>query len=124
MEDRRVLYNAYDLEVVSQVEYSIHQIRDEGTKALSDLQPNSFAVTPIRAIRAAGRRFHDDQNEEFRFFHGRDWDHREGSPAFFTALGAFRGSVGYQIALLAAHYDIDVEGYLANILPSLDGDDV
>ena len=46
-------------------------------------------------------------------------DHREGTPGFFTALGAFRAAVGQQVALLAAHYDIDIEGDLAAVLPSL-----
>lgn len=119
LEDRRVLYNAMDLEVVSQVEHSIHQIREECTKTLQALPPKVFGVTPIRAIREAGRRFHDDQNEDFRFFDGR-WSHRDGSPGFFTALGAFRATVGQQVALLAAHYDIDIEGDLAAVLPALE----
>ncbi len=49
---------------------------------------------------------------------------REGTPDFFTALGAFRATIGQQIALPAAHYDIDVEGDLVAILPILeDGED-
>jgi len=119
LENRRVLYNAMDLEVVSQVEGSIHQIRAECTKALQVLPPQAFAAVPIRAIREAGRRFHNDQNEDFRFFDDR-WHHRDGSPGFFTALGAFRAAVGQQVALLAAHYDIDIEGDLAAVLPTLE----
>jgi hypothetical protein len=127
LEDRRVLYNAHDLEVVSQVEHSIHDIREQCTRTLQALPPRAFGVIPVRSIREAGRRFHDDQNEEFRFFdldghrHGRRHA-REGSPGFFTALGAFRAIVGLQVAQLAAHYDIDVEGDLATVLPDLEGD--
>lgn len=126
LEDRRVLYNPMHLEVTSQVERSIHEIRQECTKTLQALGASAFAVTPIRAIREAGRRFHDDQNEEFRFFE-RDWRdgpdrswHDRASPGFFVALGAYRATVGQQVALLAAHYDIDIEGDLASILPALD----
>ena len=119
LEDRRVLYNPFNLEVVSEVEHSIHQIREECTKTLQVLPPEVFAILPIRIIREAGRRFHDDQNEDFRFFDDR-WNHRDGSPGFFTALGAFRATVGQQVALLAAHYDIDIEGDLASVLPSLE----
>jgi hypothetical protein len=119
LEDRRVLYNPMFLEVVSQVEHSVHEIREQCTKTLQALSPGAFAVTPIRAIREAGRRFHDDQNQDFKFFDGR-WHHHEGSPGFFTALGAFRASVGQQVALLAAHYDFDIEGDLASALPSAD----
>jgi hypothetical protein len=116
LEDRRVLYNPMYLEVVSQVENSIHEIREQCTKTLQALTPKAFGVIPIRAIREAGRRFHDDQNEDFRFFD----DHvhrRNASPGFFTALGAFRATVGQQVALLAAHYDFDIEGDLASTLP-------
>jgi hypothetical protein len=120
LEDRRVLYNAMDLEVASQVDRSIHEIREQCTKTLQALSPNAFGVLPIRAIREAGRRFHDDQNEQFRHFdddfHG-GW--RSARPGFFVALGAYRATVGLQVALLAAHYDLDIEGDLASILPAV-----
>lgn len=119
LEDRRVLYNAMNLEEVSQVEHSIHTIREECTKTLKALPPTAFAILPIRGIREAIRRFHDDQKEEFRFFDGRR-NHHEGSPGFFTALGALRATIGHQVALLSAHYDIDVEGDLAAMLPRPD----
>lgn len=120
LEDRRVLYNSMDLEVVSQVHRSIHEIREECTKTLQALPPKAFAVLPLRAIREAGRRFHDDENEQFRFFDD-GWRQRDGGPGFFVALGAYRATVGQQVALLAAHYDIDIEGGLASVLPALDG---
>ncbi|MCW2247856.1 hypothetical protein M2352_003490 [Azospirillum fermentarium] len=122
LEDRRVLYNAMELEEVSQVERSIHEIRAECTRTLQALAPDVFAVAPLRAIREAGRRFHDDRNEEFRFF-DHDERRRGGNPGFFVALGAFRATVGQQVALLAAYYDINVEGALAAVLPALDGND-
>jgi hypothetical protein len=116
LEDRRVLYNAHDLEVVSQVVTSVHAIREECTKTLRVLPADVFAVTPLRLIRAGARRFQDDQHEEFRFFD--EHPHARGAtPGFFTALGVFRATVGLQLALLAAYYDIDVEGDLATVLP-------
>jgi hypothetical protein len=66
LEDKRALYSSFDLEIVSQVEYSLHQIRDECTKALQLLPKNAFASMPIRAIRQACRCFHDEQIEDFR----------------------------------------------------------
>lgn len=116
LEDRRVLYNPFDLEVPSQVDHSVHEVRHQCTETLQRLGENAFAAVPIRAIRAACRRFHDDQSEEFRFFDQR-WHHHDGSPGFFVALGAFRAVVGQQVALLAAHYDLDIEGDLASVLP-------
>jgi hypothetical protein len=118
LEDRRVLFNPMWLEVVSQVDHSIHEIREQCTKTLQSMSPQAFAATPIRAIREACRRYHDDRNEQFRFF-DRDWNRGEGSPGFFVALGAYRATVGQQVALLSAHYDLDVEGELASALPAV-----
>ncbi|MBI1774307.1 MAG: hypothetical protein HYR63_03070 [Proteobacteria bacterium] len=119
LEDRRVLYNPESLEVESEVEHSVHQIREMCTKTLSELSENAFAVVPLRLIRGAARRYHDDVNVQFHSLGTRRYgpDHSGG---FFMALGGFRAVVGQQVALLAAHYDIDVEGDLAAVLP--DGD--
>ena len=85
---------------------------------LRQLGENAFAVAPLRAIREACRRFHDDANMEFRFFARRG--HYELDAGFFTALGALRATIGQQLALLAAHYDLDIEGDLADVLPRPD----
>jgi hypothetical protein len=117
LEDRRALYNPMQLEVAADVERSIHQIREQCTRTLQQLGPEAFAVGPLRAIREAGRRFHDDCLEDFPHFH-RDWDgpHRHHcGPGFFVALGAYRATVGHQVALLAAHYDLGIEGELERI---------
>lgn len=122
LEDRRVLYNPAFLEVRSQVDQSIHEIRKECTEALRQLGEKAFAVVPLRAIREACRRFHDDSNLEFR--HLDPWPRRGDTDAgFFIALGGFRATVGQHVALLAAHYDLDIEGDLAEVLPKLGEDD-
>jgi hypothetical protein len=121
MEDRRALYIPLDYEVLQHVRASIDQIRAECTKTLQQLGPKAFATPPIRAIRQAARGFQDDQARAFRFFDHGPQGH-EGGPAFYTALGVLRAIVGQQVALLAAHYDIDVEGDLAAVLPRLDNE--
>ena len=118
LEDRRVLYNPFDMETEAEVEGSVHQIREECTKTLQELSADAFAVIPLRAIREAGRQFHDDQREHYRHF-DYQWRGNHPSPAFFVALGAFRATVGHQVAVLAGRYDIDVEGPLASIMPTL-----
>jgi hypothetical protein len=120
LEDRRVLCNPYDLEVPSQVHHPLHEIRHECTDVLRRLGAKSFAAVPIRAIREACRRFHDDENMDFRFFDRPD--HRSIGVGFFAALGVLRATVGQQVALLAGHYDIDIEGDLAAVLPHRDTD--
>jgi hypothetical protein len=119
LEDRRALYIPLEHEVVQHVRASIDQIRAECTKTLQQLGPKAFATPPIRAIRQAARGFQDDHAKTFRFFDHSPRDY-EGGPEFYTALGVLRAIVGQQVALLAAHYDIDVEGDLASMLPSLD----
>jgi hypothetical protein len=124
LEDRRALYNSMQLEVAGDVERSIHRIREQCTRTLQQLGPDAFAVGPLQMIREAGRRFHDDCQEDFPHFH-RDWGvpHRHGrhdcGPGFFVALGALRATVGHQVALLAAHYDLSIEGELATTVPGL-----
>lgn len=123
LEDRRVLYNSMQLEVPQQVERSVHEIREECTRNLQRLGVNAFATIPIRTIREESRRYHDNCNEAFHnMVH--DWDpdrhdRNRFGPGFFTALGSYRATVGYQVALLAAHYDIDVEGDLASVIPGV-----
>lgn len=46
LEDRRVLFNPYDLEVEYQVKESIQQIREKCTTAISALPDRSPAVAP------------------------------------------------------------------------------
>lgn len=122
LEDRRVLYNPFNIEVEADVERSIHQIREKCTEIIQTLSASSEAAIPIRAIREAGRAFHDEQNEDFPHFDA-GWQHRRGGPGFFMALGAYRASVGHQVAVLTARYDIDVEGGLTSIMPRLDDTD-
>jgi hypothetical protein len=123
LEDRRALYNPMWLEAESQVVGSLHDIRAASTEALRRFDENDFATVPIRAIREACRRFHDDAEVDFPQMGGRP---RSGTSAgFFMALGGLRATIGQQVAMLVGHYDLEVEGDLATILPQLDsGTDV
>lgn len=119
LEDRRVLYNPEWLEVRQQVDASVSQIRGVCTAALKTFSETDFATLPIRNIRAACRRYLDEACVEFP--HAGFDNHRGALTAgAFLALGAFRATVGQEVARLAAHYDIDVEGDLASVLPAPD----
>ena len=121
LEDRRVLYNPLQLEVKSQVDYSVHQIRHACTETLQQLGEGDFAALPVRAIREACRRYHDDAGLDVPHMDAPSREH-DATAGFFMALGALRATIGYQVALLAAHYDVDVEGELASVLPDVAGD--
>ncbi len=66
----------------------------------------------------ACRRFHDDAQLQLRLFYHHD-GRLEADAGFFAALRALRATIGQQIAVLAARYDIDVESDLASIMPRL-----
>lgn len=120
LEDRRVLYNPDWLEVRYQVDTSVDEIRDICTAALKTFGANDFATSALRNIRAACRRYLDDTTIEFRHA---DMGHRgDLSAGAFLALGAFRATVGQEVVRLLAHYDLEVEGDLASILPRPDVD--
>ena len=128
LEDRRVLYVDYCLEIEREVTHSVTQIREELTKALQALPDNSKSAGPIRAMRAACRKFLTEPHPDFRNLvrHGYGPRHdtdMEGSPGFFVALGELRATFGSQIAALAYAHSIDVEPELAAILPADEGED-
>jgi hypothetical protein len=121
LEDRRVLYNPYHLEVPEQCVHSVVEIRKFITTELGNLDPSSELVPHLRAIRAACRKFLDNVNLDqgpvrLPWFYG-----RHGDVEFFVALGEFRGAMSPHVAAIAVRYGIDVEGDLARILPI--GDD-
>jgi len=123
LEDRRALYVDYCLEIEDLVTQSVLQIREELTRTIQALPDDSKVAGPVRAMRAACRRFLTEPHPDFRNLahHGyRPWDRMdmEGSPGFFVALGELRATFGAQIAALAFVYEIDIEPELASILPA------
>jgi len=121
LEDRRVLFHPFHLEVEYQVQQSVLQIREQCTKAIAALPDNSQAIASLRGIRAACRCFLDEPLTHTRRFHQRDFYGPEG-PEFFTALGEFRATVGAHVANLAVLYRIELERELASIVPAEDTD--
>lgn len=119
LEDRRVLYNPDWLEVKHQVDTSIVEIRRICTVALKTFSPSDFATLPMRNVRAACRRYLDDSAIEFRHV-AFNSHHGEMSAGVFLALGAFRATVGQEVARLASYYDIEIEGDLATVVPEVD----
>jgi hypothetical protein len=110
-EDRRALYNPYDIETPSWVVKSVLKIREKLTDTLETLNEESEISPHLRAMRAACRKFMDETEGHgarlFRF-------HHEG---LFAALGELRAVFGIHVAQLSVKYGIDIEGDLATILP-------
>jgi hypothetical protein len=123
LEDRRVLYTPENLEVVSEVERSVQEIRRRCTEILTELPEQSPAALAIRMIRAACRSFLDGPRADFRNLYPRDLGDMRDRAGFFTALGELRASVGVQLAILAGRYEIELEAALASIVPFDDWDE-
>ncbi len=119
LEDRRVLFNPHHLEIEGQVTQSTLSIREKATETLASLADDSHAMTPIKGMRAACRRFLDEPHPDYRHLeHGR-FGHDSG---FFVALGELRATVGLHLATLIMAYDLEIEEELASILP-MENDD-
>lgn len=121
-EDRRVLYAPLCLEVPDQVTHSVLGMRDALTQALQELPETSEAISALRAMRAACRKFLDAPRPEFPHILDRWPGSRDelNAAGFFVALGEMRATFGLYIAALAVRYGIDLEPELASILPEGD----
>jgi hypothetical protein len=120
LEDRRVLFVPYHLEVDGEVERSVHEIRRQCTQTLTALPEQSRASPSLRAIRAVCRRFLDEPRADFRNLYIRDFGDFRDKAGFFTALGELRATIGAHVAILAVLYKIEIEAELATIVPAED----
>jgi hypothetical protein len=122
LEDRRVLYRPFDMEVPQHCMESVVEIRKLLTDEIAKLDASKEIAQTLRGMRAACRKFldqsHGSRGEAFRRrgFHG-PWD-----DWLFDALGELRGTFGIHVARLAAEYGLDIEDELASILPERDED--
>lgn len=118
LEDRRVLYNPYELEAPEHCKQSVIQIREFITKTLFDVRPDSELGVIIRTMRAACRKFLDDME---RFAGPENYYRYKMSMGdqfiFDSGIGELRGAIGIQLAKLLVMYGIDCAGELLKILP-------
>lgn len=105
-EDRRALYNPFDLENPRYVIDSVVEIRRVLTETIQMLDEDSDMLPHVRAMRAACRKFMNEVGDE-------SFPHFD----FFASLGELRGIFGVHMAQLSVKYGIDVEEELALILP-------
>jgi len=122
LEDRRVLYAPYDLEVPRSCAESVLEVRRFLTKQLDGDVGDELSGT-LRAMRAACRKFLT-QTDPSASRWDRDWDWpfpgRRGVGSLDQALGELRGVFGVHIARLAARHGLDVPEALDATLPAAD----
>jgi hypothetical protein len=114
LEDHRVLYNPFDIEMPQYVEQSITEIRRELTGILETLDDDSEISQHVRAMRLACREFLKQMIPDSQRRHK-----VRGDAEFATALAKLRTTFGIHLAQLCVKYGIDVEEELAVILPNL-----
>jgi hypothetical protein len=117
LEDRRVLFNPYHLEVEGQCISSVVEIRKFLTEVIGDLGPDSKLADHFRAIRSACQQFLDETHSGAHRIQRSHWQ-GPFDTSFFTALGELRASIGVHIAAIAVMHGLDVEGELESILPA------
>lgn len=126
LEDRRALFDPYNVEATVLVKHSVQQIRAELTKTLQVISDDSRAGDPLRTMRSACQRYltradaFDDGPHWHRppRFHGHGLNDEDDD--FILALGELRGVFGTCLGQISSSYDIEVRGDLAGLLP---GDD-
>jgi len=117
-EDRRVLYNPFEVELPAQCVQSVAEIREYLRHAIEQCSSAELR-DPLRAIQAACRQFLTESQAAGEW-HGYIVDiHDGGTPSwlFNQALGAFRARVGMSIAVIVANFDLDIDEHLVKILP-------
>ena len=118
LEDRRVLYNPWHIEIPEHCIESVIEIRRFLSDVLQDLATSGELEASVRAMRSACRKFLDTtarpDEQIIPYAYRSGWQ----SWAFFSALGELRGVFGVHLAKLAAQHGLDVEEPLSSILPA------
>jgi hypothetical protein len=124
LEDRRVFYNPYHMEMEYHCVDSILETRKFLTDTIGNLPEKSELASHLRAIRAACRQFLDTVGDPSHPGRPRRF-HSPFETEFFQALGQLRAIAGIHIGALAVMFGLPVEGQLSEILPPpvAEGDD-
>jgi len=103
------LENQKEIIIKRQIEIfdSVYQIRENISGILQELPENPKATSPLRSMRAACRKFLNN-------------DCHSSGNEIAVALGELRGTFGAHLAILAVQYGIDINSELSSILPQED----
>jgi hypothetical protein len=115
LEDRRVLYYPYNMEMPYYVTESILNIRKYLTEQILGFEKESELLPNLKALRAACRKYLDEQDKSKK----KRYRMMESE---MLALGELRAAFGIHVAQLAVKYGVDIEENLEIILPLEDKD--
>jgi hypothetical protein len=126
LEDRRVLYNEFEVEMGDRCVESVIEIRRFLTDTLGAGDIKDELADSLRAMRAACRKFMDRMGatgDEPLWVPGKafgPYGNGMQDLRLNQALGELRGVFGVHVAQVAVRYGIDVEDGLASIIPAAD----
>lgn len=121
LEDRRILYNEYEVERPEHCVRSVEKMREFLTSVLVTVQNRQGLPAQLRVMRAACRKFMDNVQPT----RGRKLDPFTPADGWAIAsqLGDLRTTIGVHAAIICAMYGLGVEGDLATVLPPPPSDD-
>lgn len=118
LEDRRVLYNPLDIEILDHCVVSVIEIRRHLVDEIGRLPRDVDLAVTLRRMAAACRAFLDEVQRGLR---SRRWGGPVGwGPEFgalHEALGKLRGQLGLYLQELIDHHGVQITGELVSILP-------
>jgi len=118
LENRRVLYNDYALEIPREVVDSVLAMREVFHQKLLEVRDEGGLANHLRSMRAACRKFLDAVGDgPHRIVIQNSFQGGPDSWKFFTALGELRAAIGLTLSLLMAAYGLTCEAQLTRILP-------
>jgi hypothetical protein len=124
LEDRRVLYAPWNVEIPEHCVDSVLDMRRILTDQLGELDDHDDDIAPhLRAMRASCRQFLATTDALRDGPMGLQTWHGTAAWMFNDALGELRAVFGIHIAQLSAKFGIDIEDQLAVILPAEVDDD-
>ncbi len=115
LEDRRVLYNPYELELPKSCIRSIQEIRNFLTQQLDNVDSGSELGRSLKAMRSACRKLLD----RFEEVEDQGYSHYSSafSMSFFSSVGELRGIFGLHIGKILACHGLNCESNLLTIIP-------
>ena len=120
LEDRRVLYSPYELEVPRHCINSVLEIRRHLTDEIGKVDQKRELYNNLQLLRAACRKFLNDIQQYEKDLEDLPRISMMAGFVFFTALGELRGVFGIVISKIAISYGLDITGELDRIIPILE----
>lgn len=118
LQDRRLLWQDFSLEIQEHCVASADQIRKSLLEHMNNPEISPHLESRLRALQGYFRAFMTEVGDDD---HIRRHMRPHATDPLSEALGRLRALVGVEIGALAAIYDLDVPGELANIVPDSGG---